>query len=147
MNNIQQSIVILYGSVSLIALVKGVYETKSKKNPYGLAPLGTLGIFVWGDAVVIGIFWILACLFVLLINNWLVGLLIISLFWVVRSFGEIIYWLLQQFATKKRDEPQTVPWNTFFPGESVYFAQQVWWQMVLVVSLLSVILIVKSLYL
>lgn len=145
MNYIERLVVILYGIISLVAFIKGLKETKFNNNPYGLTPFGLLGIFVWGDAVIIGLFWMLACVFVLLVGKWSIGLLVISLFWVVRSFGEIIYWLLQQFAVKKRDEAQTVPGHSFFPGESVWFAQQVWWQMVLVVSLLATVLIVKSL--
>jgi hypothetical protein len=145
MNSIQQSIVILYGLVSLVAFVKGWYEVKHNANRHGLTPFGLLGIFIWTDAVVIGLFWVLASIFILLVDKWLIGLLIIVLFWVVRSAGEALYWILQQFATKKLDEPETVPWHNIFPGQSVYIAQQVWWQMVLVTSLLATILVFRSL--
>lgn len=145
MTDIQRLLVLIYGIISLTAFVRGYIHCKYKHNRHGITPFGLLGIFIWTDAVVIGLFWMLASMLVLIIDNWHIGLLIISLFWVVRSAGEVIYWMLQQFATKKRDEPETVRWHSLFPGESVWIAQQVWWQMVLVFSLLATVICIKEL--
>ena len=145
MNELQRLVVIVYGIVSLAAFIKGFWEVKYNTNRHGLTPFGLLGIFVWTDAVVIGLFWVLASVFVLLVDDWAVGLLILFLYWVVRSAGEALYWMLQQFADKKLDKPEDVPWHSLFPGQSVFIAQQIWWQMVLVVSLFATVLILKSL--
>lgn len=145
MNELQQLVVIVYGVISFVSFIKGFYEVKYNANRHGLTPFGFLGIFVWTDAVVIGLFWVLASLFVLIIQNWQVGLLILFLYWVVRSAGEALYWMLQQFADKKLDKPEDVPWHSLFPGQSVFIAQQIWWQMVLVISLSATIILIINL--
>lgn len=64
-----------------------------------------LGIYVWGDAVVLSLFWFLLSTF---------ALFQVSLFWLsffvitflsVRSAIEVVYWLHQQFQTKPFNPP------------------------------------------
>ncbi len=145
MSDLERLVVIVYGTISTVAFIKGFYEVKFNANRHGLAPFGLLGIFVWTDAVVIGLFWIFASIFTLAVDSINIALLILSLYWVVRSGGEVLYWMLQQFADKKLDKPEDVPWHNLFPGQSVYIAQQIWWQMVLVVSLLATVVLLKVL--
>jgi hypothetical protein len=129
-------------NISLISILLGFlvflisfYQTKIKNNPYGLTPLLLpLGIFVWGDGVVFGLFWFLVGLYAYIFNKIDLFPLIFTVFWIIRSAGEVIYWFLQQFATVKRDAPETLPFSSIFPGESVWFALQIIWQCVLVVS-------------
>jgi hypothetical protein len=61
----------------------------------------------------------------------------------VRSAGEVVYWLLQQFAVTKRDAPETLFCHSIFPGESIWFAYQVFWQLVLVVSVVSLVFLLR----
>lgn len=63
---------------------------------YGWAFL--FGAFVWEDLLIFGILHFLAVVFVYLVRDLRWGLLFFSLFWIVRNFGEVIYWLLQQFS-------------------------------------------------
>jgi len=55
-------------------------------------------MFVWGDAVIFGLFWTVALIVAWVLKDWYLFLLIVSVFWVVRSLGETIYfsWLWLQ---------------------------------------------------
>lgn len=140
----QQLLVVSFGIISGVAFAKGYYECKYKKNPYGLMPYFVfLGIFVRGDAVVFGAFWVIASLVVLVINDWLVFLLIVSLFWVARSIGETIYWIHEQFAVKHRNPPSTLIGHSIFPNDSIWFVYQTFWQCVMVLAIIASLFIVR----
>lgn len=97
-----------------------------------------MGAFVWADAVVLGIFWLMTLLVaIVFLNDWLLFWLIYSIFWMVRAFGEIIYWLNEQFASKHRNPPKKFWIYKIFPNESVWFVLQVYWQCLLVLSIVS----------
>jgi hypothetical protein len=132
----------LYGLVAFFSFLFGVRQTYFRKNPYGLTPLLLpLGIFVWGDAVIIGLFWTIASVASVLLENAHLFWVIQALFWIVRSGGEILYWFLQQFASTKRDLPKTLWGSRFFPGESIWFAYQLVWQIILVLSSISLLVL------
>ncbi len=140
-------VILAYGLGALISFLYGTYQTSIRKNPYGLTPsLILYGIFVWGDAVLIGAFWAAVSLFSFATQN--VGFFMFaqSIFWMVRSAGEVIYWLLQQFAETKRDTPESLRFHTFFPGESIWFAYQVMWQLVFVGASLSLVYLIGLAY-
>ena len=142
-----QLLVLIVAILGLLILVVSVYQSKYKKNPYGLTRLLLpLGIFVWGDGVILGLFWFLSGLISffanLLIPTDQLFYLIFTLFWIVRSSGEVLYWFLQQFSTVERDPPHTLPLVSIFPGQSVWFAYQVIWQCVLVISLVALFYLV-----
>ena len=140
----QKIIVIIWGLFSLALSLKGFYESYDKKNVYGLTPyLSPWGIFVWGDAVIFGIFWTLVSVAVLILKDWILFLLIISVFWVVRSFGEAIYWLNQQFSTINRNPPEKLMFYKLFKNDSVWFIYQIFWQSITVVSLIFTIYFAK----
>lgn len=140
MNLVERYFVIFYGIFSFLVFIKGNYEAIRKKNPYGLTPfLVWLGIFVWGDAVVLGLFWFLSSLTVYLLGDWSLFLLTISVFWVVRSFGEIIYWLNQQFLYPKNNYYEKLAGYHFFKSTAILFVYQVIWQCIAVVSIISTI--------
>ncbi len=140
----QKIIVIIWGLFSLALSLKGFYESSAKKNVYGLTPhLFPFGIFVWGDAVIFGIFWTLVSVAVLILKDWILFLLIISVFWVVRSFGEAIYWLNQQFSTINRNPPEKLMFYKLFKNDSVWFIYQIFWQSITVVSLIFTIYFAK----
>lgn len=130
------SLVSLISIVGLAIFVVSLYQSKYKNNPYGLTGLLLpLGIFVWGDGVVFGLFWFLAGLVSLLISIDNLFYLIFVLFWIVRSAGEVLYWFLQQFSTIERDPPHTLRLSSIFPGKSIWFAYQIIWQCVLIIFL------------
>jgi hypothetical protein len=130
------NIALICTSVGFFTFLISFYQTKIKNNPFGLTPLLLpLGIFVWGDGIVFGLFWFLVGLYVYFFKQFDLLPLIFTVFWIIRSSGEVIYWFLQQFASVKRDQPETLPFSSIFPGESVWFALQIMWQCVLVVSI------------
>jgi hypothetical protein len=126
--------------LNLALFAKAFHETKNKKNPFGLTHFLTVeGIFVWADAVIFAPFWIIASILGL-IFGWTLFLLIVSLFWLVRSFGETIYWFNQQFSTLERNPPKSLMFHDIFHNDSIWFVYQIFWQCV------SVFAIISSLY-
>lgn len=138
MNNWQQYVVLGTGVFGAVTLLKGLFETKAKRNPYGLAGVFHLaGAFVWGDAVVFGWFWMLTAGLVWYLADFVLFMLLISLFWTVRAVGEIWYWLLQQFSMVAREKPEDSILYPLYRSEAVWFGHQIIWQCVLVLSLVS----------
>jgi hypothetical protein len=136
MNTLQELFVIAYGLVALCCFLKGFYEIRTKKNAFGSAPLLVVfGVFVWGDALILGPFWMAISLTSLIVRDWYLFLLLISVFWVVRSLGEVIYWLNEQFAGKNRNPPHTLRFHGLLKSDAVWFVYQLIWQCVLVISL------------
>lgn len=136
----QSSLILLYAFVNSLAFLKGLYESKNKKNAYELVRwLLPLGIIAWGDAVVLGPFWLMVSLLSLLLKDWYFFLLAISLFWVVRSFGETVYWFNQQFSSKvyEWNKPENLPLHSVFHNDSIWYIYQIIWQCVTVVSIVT----------
>ena len=133
----QQSFIIVFAIISALVSVKGFYESHNKKNAYGETMLFRLaGIYVWGDAVVFGGFWALTAIATYLLQDWILFWLIFSLFWVVRSFGETIYWFNQQFSEAIREKPDKHKFlYKYFHNNSVWFIHQILQQCITVVSL------------
>lgn len=94
-----------------------------------------LGIFVWGDGVVVGPFWICAALVALFINSWWMFLLLVGIYWIVRGFGEVVYWLNEQFATQHRNKPEHMAFYSLFKSDAVWFVYQLVWQCVVVLAI------------
>ena len=120
-------------ALSGIGLWKSTKHHAFEETPY----LAVLGIFVWGDAIIFGLFWALAGAVVYLTNSVPLIWLIYSVFWVVRSFGESIYWFNQQFSTINRNPPERLKGFRFYKNDSVWFAYQIWWQCVAVVAIIA----------
>ncbi len=136
--NWQSSVLIIIALYSLVCFYKGFRSTYYKKNPYGLTPwFNILGAFVWADAAVFGVFFLGAAIVSLVLNSVLIFLLIFSVFWVIRSVGEQIYWFLEQFAVKHRNEPKTLTLHKYFPGDSIWVYYQIFWQCISVIAIIS----------
>ncbi len=137
MSVISNILLSLYLLGALVSFIKGLKKSKRGDTNQETPHLLFIGAFVWADAVVLGLFWSLSTLLILIFQDWLLFWLIVSVFWMVRSFGEIIYWLNQQFSSKNRNPPQKFWLYKFFPNDSVWFVIQVYWQCILVVSLIA----------
>lgn len=138
MNIIQSYIVCAYGLISLAVFVKGLIESTKYKRSFNATPfLFFLGIFVWGDAVVFGLFWFLASLLTFFLKDWLLFLLIISVFWTVRGLGEPVYWFNQQFSTINRNPPEKLLGFKLFKNSSIWFIYQIVWQCITIVSIIA----------
>lgn len=137
-----RNILLVFGIINLLILTKGFYECKNRKNAYGLTPyLLPFGIFAWGDAFVLGIFWFLTSIVAFISNNNYLFPLIFSTFWVVRSLGETIYWFNQQFSGKIYgwNKPEKLMFYWLFQGDAIWFVYQVLWQCITVISALATI--------
>jgi hypothetical protein len=120
-----QIFLFIFAIFNFLLFIKAYKECK-KKNVYGLTKfLYPLGMFVWGDVFVFSIFWTLVSLFCVLISDLYLFFLIASLFGVVRSFGETIYWFNQQFSNINREAPERIGLYAFFQNDSVWFVQQI----------------------
>lgn len=137
MQNWQALFLLAYASTSLFLAVKGFYESSKKGNAFGTVHSFTMGAYVWGDAVVFGAFWFLVSIVTLLLSDWVLFWLIFSLFWVVRSFGETIYWFNEQHAVKKRVNIKKKYLYKYFHNDSVLFIYQIIQQCITVVALVA----------
>lgn len=121
---------------SLVAAVLGAWQTLSRRNPYGLAlPFLPLGVFVWGDALVLGIFWMGVVMVLSWWPDWRLFGLIVSAFWAVRSAGEMVYWLNRQFSVAQREPAEDHFLYRWVHSDAVWFLHQLIWQCVLVGSI------------
>lgn len=142
MTNLQKYFLIGYSMFAFIGFLKGFWESHKRKNTHGMDGIFNLiGAFVWADAVVFGLFWTVASIVTIILNNWLLFLLLQSVFWLIRSIGETIYWFLQQFAPLDFNSPQKFWIYKIFHNDSVWFIFQIGWQC------LTVIFFITTLYL
>jgi hypothetical protein len=142
MNYYQALFLLSFAGLNFVISGYAFYECAKKKNAFGETPLlYLLGMYVWGDATVFGIFWGFAAIVTLFFQDFVLFLLIVSLFWLVRSVGETIYWFNQQFSTIVRYDVQRLPAKRIFHNDSVWFVFQIMNQC------LTVITIITSLYL
>ena len=63
-----------------------------------------LGIFIWGDGLMLAPFWTLMSVLLAVYKD-LSLLKILLLFWTIRSFYEVVYWILHQFSNKEYKAP------------------------------------------
>lgn len=139
--NIFENIILV--SFLLYSLAGFLYGLSNRKNPYGLCKRFTLiGAFVWTDAFIFGLFFSLINILCLVLQQWVLFGLIYSVFWLVRSIGEQVYWFHEQFAVTHRNSPHTLWPSKVFKGEEVWIVMQTFWQCVSVVSIVSIIYIV-----
>jgi hypothetical protein len=140
MENWQKITLLSCAAFSFLGFLKGFKESKDKKNPYGNTKVFALiGSFVQGDTVVFGLFWFVTSLVILVLKDWILFLLTLSVFWTVRSFGETIYWFNQQFSNINRNPPEKYWSHKYFPQDSLWFIHQIFWQCITVISIIFTI--------
>ncbi len=133
----------IFGLFSLAVFALGIFQVKVKNRTFSNTRfLFWMGIFVWGDAVIIGLFWSLVSLVSIMLDDWILFCLIVSVFWVVRSLGETIYWLNQQYAPIIRNHPKDMVGYSLFKDDSIWFIYQIAWQCIMVVSIVTTIFLV-----
>jgi hypothetical protein len=130
-----QILLSIFAIFNFLLFIKAYKECKNK-NAYGLTRfLQPLGMFVWGDVFVFSIFWTLVSMICVAFSDLYLFFLTASLFGVVRSFGETIYWFNQQFSNINREAPERVGLYSLFQSDSVWFVQQIKSQCMTVVFL------------
>lgn len=138
MQNWQQYLVFFMGALGLFGLSKGYFESKYKKNAFGLTRwLNIIGSFVWADAVVFGLFWLIFAGVSLVLNDWWLFLFGTAVFWAVRGLGETQYWIAQQFSSKNRNPVETLLFHEIFHDDSIWFVYQIFWQCVAVIAVIA----------
>ena len=137
MNIFQKYLLLIITLYSIVGLIKGLRESL-KGHAFSEAKYFYMaGAFVWGDMAVFGIFWIIAIIIVYSLNSWVFFLLIVSVFWFVRSLGETIYWFNQQFSPKRSESPEKFWHYKIFKNESIWFINQIFWQCITVISIIT----------
>ncbi len=134
----QSVTLIVLALLSLFISLKSFFESSKKNNVFEETPaLSPLGVFVWGDGLIFGPFWFLTSIVTLFLSDFVLFCLTFSVFWVVRSFGESIYWFNQQFSTIERNPPQKLRGYSIVKNDSVWFLYQIVWQCVAVISIIT----------
>jgi hypothetical protein len=137
---------LIYSVLVIVGLLTFVFSyLKSKKGESFVVTnyLFFLGIFVWGDGLIFGPLWSIAGVFFGLQND-LTGLLVfISVFWLVRSYGEVMYWMQEQFVKNHRNDCKKMIGYSIVKNESIYFLYQIVWQSVMIISIISTIYFVN----
>lgn len=129
------NLLLLLGATAALTTVLGYIQSSKKQNSFGVTPwLYPFGIFVWGDAIVFGPFWVIVAFLGLLLQNVYFVYAIVAFFWFVRAHGEVMYWMHEQFATKHRNKPKDLLGHQLFSGDAVWFGYQTFWQCVMVFS-------------
>lgn len=142
----QQILIIIFLLYSLVGLGFSIWQIYKQNNFFGLCPLLLpFGAFVWIDGVILCAFWIVFLGITLVVSSWKFFFLVYGVFWMVRSLGEIIYWIHEQFAVHHRNLPHTLGLAyKLFPNESVWIVMQLFWQIVLIVSILGLLVILRN---
>lgn len=138
-----QVAVLIFSFFTLAGFAKGMFESKKGNSFESAGVFNLIGAFVWGDAVVFGLFFSFFSLVSIMLKDFLLFWLGISLFWLVRSVGETVYWLNQQFSTINRNPPEKLLFHKLFKNDSIWFVYQIFWQCLTVAFLLSSIYLAK----
>lgn len=86
----------------ILCLISFSKIRKSNKTVYFIYQWASVfGAFVWEDLLIFSLFNLLTVLIVILFHDLRPGLVLIMLFWIIRSAGESIYFMLQQFIEPK----------------------------------------------
>src|SRR5690348_15002773 len=119
MQHFLQSIFFLIGLLSFVMGVKKSRQQQFYSDTWMLLPLG---IYVWGDAIVLGPFWMASSI----LFSFLTPLEILRFglfFYLVRSVYEVIYWITHQVAQKEYVPPLFRRWKWLHANESAILYQ------------------------
>jgi hypothetical protein len=126
------------GLTSLVISYLGYQQSARHQNSFTLTRwLYPWGIFVWGDALILGMMWAVLSLGSLILHDAWLFISGACLFWLVRSLGETVYWLNQQFSSLKRNNPQDLWGHQLWQGDGVWFGYQLFWQVMTVIFSLA----------
>lgn len=113
-------------------------QCSKKHKSFTVEPwLFCTGSFVWADVLVFSPFWICVSLLAIFLNSWLFFLVVISVFWLVRSAGEVLYWFLEQFTGHQRNKAHDLIGYNLVKSEAIYFVYQIFWQCILVLTIIT----------
>jgi hypothetical protein len=93
----------LFGFVIFLLSIHKSKNNQFYSDTFLLAPFG---VYVWGDGIILGLFWILIGLFAYITNLeilWFYRFYL--LFWAIRSGYEVVYWLNHQSVKSEYQPP------------------------------------------
>ena len=99
--------------VSVIAFILGLINTLSGNFNQVVWLLCPIGIFVWGDAIILGPFLAISSIYLWIKNRPNISGMFISLYVGIRAFIEVLYNLSAQFTTTSR------PWDPYWQDTRV----------------------------
>lgn len=145
MSQWQIVLVSIYGFVAVVGFFKALHMCRNRKSAYGHTDniFNFYGAFVWADLVVFGLFWTIVSFLCLYRKDWLLFLLVLSAFWLIRSFGETLYWFHQQFTPRGGNEPEKFWFHKIVLNDSVYFVNQIYWQCISVITFITTLYLAK----
>ncbi len=121
MNNLKYILLVIFIIINLIVFLKSIRKSKDEfySDVFVFLPFG---IYVLGDALILAPFWIFSGLlfFFLSIQNIFRYMII---FYTVRSFYEVIYWLNHQAVKSNYNPPLFRKINWIRPNESAILYQ------------------------
>ena len=110
MNNLERlqkynrPFLIIFALISLALFIFAVTKVRAEKGsgvwiflPFALTLIN--GTFILGDAITFSMFFFIASLLLIYKNDVRYTLLVFLMFWIVRSAGDVVYWLNYQFAS------------------------------------------------
>jgi len=147
---------IVFALISLSLFIFAVVKVRAEKEEgfwTFLPVILTLfnGVFILGDATFFSIFFFIVSLILIYKNDIRYTLLVFLIFWIVRSAGEVVYWLNYQFASIHPHELQLVPVRNQFElltgplqEKEVYILYQVVNQLTLITCLILLFVLIKN---
>lgn len=94
--------------ISVVVFIVGIFETFQGNFNEVVWVLCPMGIFVWGDAIILGPFLAVSSLLLWLKNKSNISGMFFSLYAGIRAFIEVLYNLNAQFSTTSR------PWDPYW---------------------------------
>jgi hypothetical protein len=105
-----KAFLLVIGLLALAATVLG-FVNYGRGNFSGVSwPFVWIGIFIWGDGIVLGTFLLLGCVYLWFKNNSIATGMFFSAYALLRSLFEVQYNLNAQFSTLSR------PWEAYVPS-------------------------------
>lgn len=143
----QQLTILITGLLGLISLVLGIYWAVVKDLSFYKPSriFNPIGVFVYVDGIVIGLFWFLTAILIFYFNDWPVFILTYTAFWFIRSLGEVQYWINQQFAGNGLEKAADYPLNRYIKGKALWVTFQIFWQVIAAFLLVALIYQLKLL--
>ena len=134
------SFLLIAGLVSFFVSLNKSKHRQFYSDTFWLIPLG---IYVWGDGLVLGPFWFLAGFISIFFLDLTQSAILLLLFITIRSFFEIIYWLGHQVGDKTYQAPlfRQVNWLDAGQGAILY---QLLHTSVIIFSLLGLFVVIKT---
>jgi hypothetical protein len=114
-------------SLPLAVIAAGVswlsWQRARKNQFYSDTPLlWPLGIFVWGDGMILGPFWVVSAI-VMGFMPWMWVLRYLLVFYAIRAGYEVIYWINHQVAQREYRPPLFRRWSWIGANEAAILYQ------------------------